>query len=139
MVRVNEIIFLSVAQIDAAQVRHQNLGHIDCAVIADFCRKHQTILLATAGHLCGNVIFSEGIIAQNQRVRGFCHVRNMPRQFDPFAVLQAIEFNQRVARRAADIVGIGRKIPQFCEISDLTVETSPDFIGSQFHSSIPYQ
>ena len=32
----------------------------------------------------------------------------MPRQFDPFAVLQAIEFNQRVARRAADIVGIGR-------------------------------
>ena len=48
----------------------------------------------------------------------------MPRQFDPFAVLQAIEFDQRVARRAADIVGIGRKIPQFREISDLTVETS---------------
>ena len=134
VMRVDDgVIGVVLAQIDAADVRHQYLHNIRRTVVLHPGTDAQTVVFRRTAHSHTNGQTAELRIGYLQKACSCTHPRYAGQQLFLFSVRQRVQLHQRAAGRGFDIIVPCRKVYKADEIVCLRRKSGAESVCFQFH------
>ena len=134
VMRVDDgVIGVVLAQIDAADVRHQYLHNIRRTVVLHPGTDAQTVVFRRTAHSHTNGQTAELRIGYLQKACSCTHPRYAGQQLFLFSVRQRVQLHQRAAGRGFDIIVPCRKVYKADEIVCLRRKPGAESVCFQFH------